>query len=146
GFALGGGCELAMSCHLRVASEHAKFGQPEAKLGITPGYGGTQRLIQLIGKGKAMEFLMTAEMMDARQALQSGLVNHLTTPDQLLSKCEELIGKIKTQSPKAIEGIIACVDAYFTDGVNGFEKEIEEFSKCFVTEDFKEGTAAFLEK
>ena len=146
GFALGGGCELAMSCHLRVASENAKFGQPEVKLGVIPGYGGTQRLIQLIGKGKAMEYLMTADMMDAQQALQSGLVNYVTTQDQLISKCEELIGKIKRNSPKAIAGIVRCVDAYFTDGVDGFKAEIDEFGKCFNSEDFREGTTAFLEK
>lgn len=146
GFALGGGCELAMSCHLRVASDNSKFGQPEAKLGVVPGYGGTQRLIQLIGKGKAMEYLMTTDMMDAQQALQTGLINYVTSPDQLISKCEELIGKIKKQSPKAISGIIRCVDAYFADGTDGFQKEIEEFGNCFYTEDFKEGTAAFVEK
>lgn len=146
GFALGGGCELAMSCHLRIASDNAKFGQPEVKLGVIPGYGGTQRLIQLIGKGKAFELMMTADMMDAKQALESGLVNYVTAPDQLLAKCEELIGKIKRQSPKAIAGIVRCVDAYFTDGVDGFQAEIEEFGKCFTNGDFKEGTAAFLEK
>jgi enoyl-CoA hydratase len=146
GFALGGGCELAMSCHLRVASDNAKFGQPEVNLGVIPGYGGTQRLIQLIGKGKAFELLMTGDMMDAQQALQSGLVNYVTSQDQLIAKCEELIGKIKKRSPKAIAGIIRCVDAYFADGVDGFQQEIEEFGNCFATADFKEGTAAFLEK
>jgi enoyl-CoA hydratase len=146
GFALGGGCELAMSCHLRVASDNAKFGQPEVKLGLIPGYGGTQRLIQLVGKGKAFELLMTADMIDAQQALQLGLVNYVTTPDQLIAKCEELIGKIKTQSPKAIAGIVSCVDGYFAEGVDGFQTEIEEFAKCFSNEDFREGTTAFLEK
>ena len=146
GFALGGGCELAMSCHIRVASDNAKFGQPEVNLGVIPGYGGTQRLVQLIGKGKAMEYLMTADMMDAQQALQWGLVNHVTTQDQLIAKCEEIIGKIKKRSPKAIAGIVRSVDAYFKDGVDGFQTEIDEFGKCFNTDDFKEGTAAFLEK
>ena len=146
GFALGGGCELAMSCHLRVASENAKFGQPEVTLGVIPGYGGTQRLIQLIGKSKAFELLMTADMMDAQTALQTGLVNYVTTQDQLLTKCEALISKIKMQSPKAIAAIIRCVDAYYTDGVNGFENEIKEFGICFNNDDFKEGTTAFLEK
>ncbi len=146
GFALGGGCELAMSCHLRVASDNAKFGQPEVKLGLIPGYGGTQRLIQLIGKGKAMEMMLTADMIDAQQALQYGLVNYVTTQDQLLSKCTELLGKIKTQSPKAVAGIIRCADAYFTDGIDGFDAEIEEFGKCFSNDDFKEGTTAFIEK
>ncbi len=146
GFALGGGCELAMSCHLRVASDNAKFGQPEVTLGVVPGYGGTQRLVQLIGKGKAMEYLMTADMMDAQQALQLGLVNYVTTQDQLIAKCEELIGKIKKRSPKAIAGIVRCVDAYFMDGVDGFQTEIDEFGKCFNNDDFIEGTTAFLEK
>jgi enoyl-CoA hydratase len=146
GFALGGGCELAMCCHVRVASDNAKFGQPEVSLGVIPGYGGTQRLIQLIGKGKAFELLMTADMMDAQQALQSGLVNYVTPQDQLLLKCEELIGKIKKQSPKAIAGIVRCVDAYFKDGVDGFQTEIDEFGNCFSHDDFKEGTAAFMEK
>ncbi len=146
GFALGGGCELAMSCHLRIGSENSKFGQPEVKLGVIPGYGGTQRLIQLIGKSKAFELLMTADMIDAQQALQMGLVNYITTQDQLIPKCEELIGKIKIQSPKAIAGVIRCVDAYFTDGVDGFQTEINEFGKCFTSDDFKEGTSAFLEK
>ena len=146
GFALGGGCELAMSCHLRVASENAKFGQPEPKLGLIPGYGGTQRLIQLIGKGKAMEYMMTTDMMDAQQALQFGLVNYVTTADQLMSKCEELLGKIKKHSPKAIAGIIRCVDAHFNNAVDGFQREIEEFGTCFANQDFKEGSSAFLEK
>jgi enoyl-CoA hydratase len=146
GFALGGGCELAMSCHMRVASDNAKFGQPEVNLGVIPGYGGTQRLVQLIGKGKAFEYLMTADMIDAQNALQLGLVNYVTTQDQLIAKCEELIGKIKKRSPNAIAGIVRCVDAYFTDGVNGFQTEIDEFAKCFNSDDFKEGTAAFLEK
>ena len=146
GFALGGGCELAMSCHLRVASENAKFGQPEPKLGLIPGYGGTQRLIQLIGKGKALEYMMTTDMIDAQQALQSGLVNYVTSTDQLLIKCEELLGKIRKQSPKAIAGIIRCVDAYFDPAADGFQREIEEFGTCFANEDFNEGTSAFLEK
>jgi len=146
GFALGGGCELAMSCHLRVASENAKFGQPEVKLGVIPGYGGTQRLVQLIGKGRALEYLVTAEMITAQQALQWGLVNAVTTPDQLIAACETLIGKITRQSPKAIAGVIRCVDACFEDGVDGFKTEIEEFGKCFSYDDFREGTTAFLEK
>ncbi len=146
GFALGGGCELAMSCHIRVASENAKFGQPEVNLGVIPGYGGTQRLIQLIGKGKAIELMMTTDMIDAQQALQLGLVNYVTSPDYLIAKCTELIGKIKTKSPKAIAGVIRCVDAYFTDGADGFQVEIDEFGKCFSNDDFKEGTGAFLEK
>lgn len=146
GFALGGGCELAMACHIRVASDNAKFGQPEVNLGLIAGYGGTQRLIQYIGKTKATELHMTADMITAEQALQLGLVNYVTTQEQLIPKCLEILEKIKTKSPKAISGVIASVNAYFEESVNGFEKEIEEFGKCFSTEDFKEGTSAFLEK
>lgn len=146
GFALGGGCELAMACHLRIASENAKFGQPEVKLGVIPGYGGTQRLIQLIGKGKAVELLMTGDFIGAEEARQLGLVNHVVPQDQLLAKCGEVMKKITAQSPSAVAGIVTCVAAYFTDGVNGLEAEINAFGNCFGTEDFKEGTAAFLEK
>jgi enoyl-CoA hydratase len=146
GFALGGGCELAMSCHLRIASENARFGQPEVKLGLIPGYAGTQRLVQLIGKGKALELLMTANMIDAREALQYGLVNYVTTTEQLLPKCRELLGQITAQSPKAISAVIRCVNAYHKDGVDGFRFEIDEFGKCFGTGDFKEGVKAFREK
>src|SRR3954470_7973894 len=131
GFALGGGCELAMACHFRIASENAKFGQPEVNLGLIPGYGGTQRLVHLVGKGKALELLMTADMVDAQTALQLGLVNHVTTQDALLAKCEEILNKIKTKSPKAIAGIIKSVDANYTDGVDGFKTEIDEFGKLF---------------
>ena len=146
GFALGGGCELAMSCHLRVASDNAKFGQPEVKLGLIPGYAATQRLVQLIGKGKAMELLMTADMIGAEEARQLGLVNYVTTPDQLLPKVNELLAKINANGPNAISSIIRCVDAYFTDGVDGFQFEVDEFGKCFKTDDFNEGVSAFLEK
>lgn len=146
GFALGGGCELAMACHLRVASDNAKFGQPEVNLGLIPGYAGTQRLVQLIGKGKALELLMTADMINAEEAHRLGLVNHVTTQEQLIPKCMEILEKITSKSPAAIGGVINCVNAYFTEGVDGFENEIEEFSKCFITEDFQEGTKAFLEK
>src|ERR1051326_7556580 len=146
GFALGGGCELAMACHLRVASENAKFGQPEVNLGLIAGYGGTQRLTQYIGKAKSMELHMTAGMLNAQQALQYGLVNHVVPADQLLAKCNDLFNVIKTKSPKAISGVIASINGYYTAGVEGFKKEIEEFGKCFATEDFKEGTSAFLEK
>ncbi|MBK5283940.1 MAG: enoyl-CoA hydratase/isomerase family protein, partial [Bacteroidia bacterium] len=121
GFALGGGCELAMACHLRIASDNAKFGQPEVKLGLIPGYGGTQRLIQLIGKTKAFELLMTADIINAEQALQFGLVNYITTPIELISKCKELLGKIHQQSPYAVAKIISSVDSFFTDGVDGFK-------------------------
>ncbi|MCB0428542.1 MAG: enoyl-CoA hydratase/isomerase family protein [Flavobacteriales bacterium] len=146
GFALGGGCELAMACHLRVASENARFGQPEVNLGLIPGYGGTQRLIQYVGKSKATELLMTGDMIPAQQALELGLVNYVTPADQLIVKCEEILGKILSKSPVAVKGIIRCVDAYFKDGEDGFATEVEEFGQCFGTEDFKEGTSAFLEK
>ena len=146
GFALGGGCELAMSCHLRIASTNAKFGQPEVKLGIIPGYAGTQRLVQLIGKSKALELLMTADMIGAEEALQLGLVNYVTPVEQLLDKTKELLDKIAAQSPKAISAIIRCVNAYYAEGVDGFQVEINEFGKCFGTNDFKEGVKAFLEK
>jgi enoyl-CoA hydratase len=146
GFALGGGCELAMACHLRIVSENAKFGQPEVNLGLIAGYGGTQRLIQYIGKTKATELHMTADMINAEQALNLGLVNYVVPQDQLIAKCLEIIEKIKSKSPKAITGVINSVNAYFENGVNGFDAEITEFGKCFATEDFTEGTTAFLEK
>ncbi len=146
GFALGGGCELSMACHLRIASENAKFGQPEVNLGLIAGYGGTQRLIQYIGKTKAIELHLTADIITADQALQLGLVNYVVPQEQLMTKCVELLDKIKTKSPKAIAGVINTVNAYFEEGKDGFHSEVEEFGKCFATEDFKEGTAAFLEK
>lgn len=146
GFALGGGCELAMACHLRIASDNAKFGQPEVNLGLIAGYGGTQRLIQYVGKSKAAELHMTADMINAEQALSLGLVNYVVSSEQLMPKCIEIIEKIKSKSPKAITGVINSVNAYFENGVDGFAAEINEFGKCFATEDFKEGTSAFLEK
>jgi enoyl-CoA hydratase len=135
-----------MACHLRIASENAKFGQPEVNLGLIAGYGGTQRLIQYLGKTKATELHMTADMINAEQALNLGLVNYVVPQDHLISKCLEIIEKIKSKSPKAITGVINSVNAYFENGVDGFNAEIEEFGKCFATEDFKEGTNAFLEK
>jgi enoyl-CoA hydratase len=146
GFALGGGCELAMACHMRVATENAKFGQPEVKLGIIPGYGGTQRLIQLIGKGKATELLMTADMIGAAEAFELGLVNYVVSSDQLLNKCQEILNKIFAVSPNAVSSIIKTINSYFDVNQNGFDSEIDEFGKCFGTDDFKEGTGAFLEK
>ena len=144
GFALGGGCELAMACHLRVAAENAKFGQPEVKLGLIPGYGGTQRLVHLIGKTKATELLMTADMIGSSEALQLGLVNHVVAPEQLMDKCKEMAAKIMKQAPLAIASVIRCVNASVTP--SGFQAEVEEFGKCFITDDFKEGAGAFLEK
>ncbi len=146
GFALGGGCELAMACHLRVAATNAKFGQPEVKLGLIPGYGGTQRLPMLIGRTKALELLMTAGMIGAEEALALGLVNYITAPEELMNKCRELAGKMALQAPLAIAGIIRCVNAFYDKGETNFDTEITEFGKCFITEDFTEGTKAFLEK
>lgn len=146
GFALGGGLELAMACHFRVASDNAKMGLPEVSLGVIPGYGGTQRLPQLIGKGRAMELILTAGMIDANQAFAYGLVNHVTTQDELLPFCEKIASKITRNSPIAITAAIKAINANYEDGINGFEVEIEEFGNCFGTEDFTEGTSAFLEK
>ncbi len=146
GFALGGGLELAMSCHFRIASTNAKMGLPEVSLGVIPGYGGTQRLPQLIGKGRAMEMIMTAGMIDANQALSYGLVNHVKPQEELLSFCYEIALKIKRNSSVAIAKAIKAVNANYKDGKNGYKTEIKQFGKCFGTEDFKEGTTAFLEK
>jgi len=146
GFALGGGCELAMACHLRVASENAKFGQPEVNLGVPPGYGGTQRLVQLAGKGKALEMLLTGEAIGAQEALAYGLVNHVVTLEELLPKCREILNKVATKSPVAIKKVINCVNDFHRPNVNGMQREIYEFGYAFETEDFKEGTDAFLNK
>ncbi|MEJ8842362.1 enoyl-CoA hydratase-related protein [Lacibacter sp. H375] len=146
GFALGGGCELAMSCHFRLASENAKFGQPEVNLGLIPGYGGTQRLVQLIGKGKAMELMMTAAMIDASEAKQLGLVNYVVTADELLPNTKELLATIMGKGPTAVAKVIAAVNAHFDSSQNGFDAEIKLFGECFGTEEMKEGVGAFLEK
>ncbi len=146
GFALGGGLELAMACHIRVAADTAKMGLPEVTLGLIPGYGGTQRLTQLIGKGKALEMIMTADMITAAEAHQYGLVNHVVSQEDLLPKAEEILNKILLRAPLAIASAIIAVNAAAKDGVNGFEVEMEEFSKCFATKDLQEGIAAFLQK
>lgn len=146
GFALGGGLELAMAAHFRVASENAKMGLPEVSLGVIPGYGGTQRLPQLVGKGRAMEMIMTAKMIDANQALQYNLVNHVTSLEDLLEFTEEIAEKIMSNSMVAIRSAIRSINANYEAGTNGFEIEIEEFGNCFGTEDFEEGTSAFLNK
>lgn len=146
GFALGAGCELSMACHIRIASENAKFGQPEVNLGLIAGYGGTQRLIQYVGKTKALELHMTGDLINAEQALKLGLVNYVVPQDQLILKCIELLEKIKSKSPKAITSVINTINAYFDNNTIGFATEIEEFGKCLATEDFKEGTSAFIEK
>jgi enoyl-CoA hydratase len=146
GFALGGGLELAMSCHFRIASDNAKMGLPEVSLGVIPGYGGTQRLPQLVGKGKAMEMIMTAGMISAEDAKSCGLVNHVTTQEELIPLAEKIASKILRNSSLAISAAIVAINANFEDGVNGFDTEINSFGACFETEDFKEGTTAFLEK
>ncbi len=146
GFALGGGCELAMACHFRIASDNARFGQPEVNLGLIPGYGGTQRLTQLIGKGRAIELLISANMIDAATALQYGLVNLVTTPAELLSKAQAILSTINSKAPLAVAACIKVANAVFDESVNGFDLEITEFGNCFDTADMKEGTAAFLEK
>ena len=146
GFALGGGCELAISCHFRLASQNAKFGQPEVNLGLTPGYGGTQRLTQLIGKGRSIEMLVSANMIDANTALQYGLVNYVVPQEELLGKAKSILEVINSKAPIAVAGCIKAANTVFDESQNGFETEIKEFGKCFATEDMKEGTTAFLEK
>lgn len=146
GFALGGGLELAMACHIRVASDNAKMGLPEVSLGLIPGYGGTQRLPQLVGKGRAFEMITTGGMIGAEAACSHGLVNHVVAQKELVVFCETMADKIARNSPLAIASAIKAVNANFEDSVNGFEEEIDAFGKCFGTDDFNEGTAAFLEK
>jgi enoyl-CoA hydratase len=146
GFALGGGLELAMAAHIRIASSNAKMGLPETSLGVIPGYGGTQRLAQLVGRGKANELIFTAGMLKAEEALQWGLVNAMVEQADLMTSCEAMAQKILNNSPMAIAAAIRCVNAGFASGVNGYHVEIEEFGKSFGTKDFKEGTTAFLEK
>jgi len=146
GFALGGGLELAMACHIRVASDNAKMGLPEVTLGLIPGYGGTQRLTRLVGKGKALEMIMTADMITAAEAFDLGLVNHTVPQESLLAKAEEILNKMLLRAPLALASAIRAVNASTQNGVNGFDIEIEEFAKCFDTKDLKEGVSAFLEK
>ena len=146
GFALGGGCELAMACHFRLCSENAKFGQPEVNLGLIPGYGGTQRLTQLVGKGRAMEMLMSANMIDANTALQFGLVNYVVPADELLIKTKSILEIINSKAPLAVAACIKAANAVFDETRNGFATEINLFGDCFISEDMKEGTTAFLEK
>ncbi|HKK87285.1 MAG TPA: enoyl-CoA hydratase-related protein [Saprospiraceae bacterium] len=146
GFALGGGCELAMACHMRVAEENARFGQPEVNLGLIPGYAGTQRLPQLIGIAKATELLLTGDMINAEESLALGLVNHVVEKGQSVIKAKEIIGKVATKAPLAIEETLRCLRAFQSKTEDGYELEIDRFGWCFGTEDFKEGTSAFLEK
>ena len=146
GFALGGGLELAMACHFRVAADNAKMGLPEVSLGVIPGYGGTQRLPQLIGKGRAMELIMTAGMIDAETAKVYGLVNHVVPQIEILDFTKAIATKIIKNSPTAIASAITAINANFKEGENGYKTEIKNFGACFGTNDFKEGTTAFLEK
>ncbi|HXR85152.1 MAG TPA: enoyl-CoA hydratase-related protein [Hanamia sp.] len=146
GFALGGGCELAMACHFRLASIHAKFGQPEVNLGLIPGYGGTQRLTMLIGKGKAMELMMTGNIITADEAKTLGLVNYVEAPENLLPKTKDILNIILTKSPVAVSKVIAAANACYDNQKNGFDEEVKLFGEVFLSEDKKEGTAAFLEK
>jgi enoyl-CoA hydratase len=146
GFALGGGCELAMACHIRIASESAKFGQPEVNLGVPPGFGGTQRLIELIGKGRALELLMTTDVIDATTAERYGLVNKVVAQEELVESCTKMLNKIATKSPMAIGMVIRCANDFFINDKNGMETEIYSFGSAFETPDFNEGTDAFLNK
>ena len=146
GYALGGGLEIALACHIRIASENSKMGLPEVSLGVIPGYGGTQRLTQLIGKGRALDMILTGKMIGADDALSFGLINYKTPQDQLMTFAKDLAKKILLNSSNAIKNAIKSVNANFQQDVNGFEVEINEFSKCFETKEFIEGTSAFLNK
>lgn len=146
GFALGGGLELAMACHVRIASDKARMGLPEVSLGVIPGYGGTQRLTQLVGKGRALEMITTAGMIDAAEAYRMGVVNRVTSADELLDACRDLATKMTKNSPRAIAAAIRAVNGLYAEGINGMDVEIDAFGSCFGSEDFKEGTTAFLEK
>lgn len=146
GFALGGGLELAMASHIRIASDNAKMGLPEVSLGVIPGYGGTQRLTQLVGRGKAMEMVVTAGMISAEEALKWGLVNHVVAQEELLPLAQKIAAKILKNSPSAIRAAITSINANYEAGSNGYEVEVEQFGNCFGTPEFIEGTTAFLEK
>lgn len=146
GFALGGGCELAMACHIRIASEDAKFGQPEVNLGIIPGYGGTQRLTQLVGRGKALELMLTGDMISAQEAKTIGLVNHVVPKAELLTVTGKMMNRILSKGPVAVSNVIKSVNAGFDFEHAGYEAEAENFAVCTTTGDFKEGTNAFIEK
>lgn len=147
GFCLGGGCELAMSCHMRIATKKSRFGQPEVNLGLIPGYGATQRLVHLIGKTKAIELLLTADMIDAAEALNLGLINHTAeSMDEAMNKATEILLKIALKAPIAVKHIISCVNDCMDESINGYESEYTLFGKCLATEDAKEGALAFVEK
>ena len=146
GFALGGGCELAMACHMRIAGENAKFGQPEVSLGIIAGYGGTQRLTRYVGKAKSMELHMTGDMIDAEEALRLGLVNSVVAAGEEVSRAMTLLRKIEKKAPLAISKVIECVNAYYDKSEDGFKLEVSSFGECAASDDFKEGASAFIEK
>jgi len=146
GYALGGGCELAMACHIRIASDDAKFGQPEVNLGIIPGYGGTQRLTQLVGRGKALELMMTGDMISATEAKTIGLVNHVVPKEELMSTAGKMMERILSKGPLAVSGVIRSVNAGFAFEKAGYKAEAENFASCTTTNDFKEGTEAFIQK
>jgi enoyl-CoA hydratase len=147
GFALGGGCELAMACHMRIAVESAKFGQPEVNLGIIPGYGGTQRLTQIVGRGKALEWMITGEMITSDEALKWGLINHVApTKADAMEMAERLMSKILSKGPLAIANLIKSVNAGFSFEESGYQAEVFNFAECTTTNDFKEGTSAFIDK
>ena len=146
GYALGGGLELALACHMRVAATHAKLGLPEVSLGLIPGYGGTQRLTQLAGRGKALEMILTGDMISAQEALEHGIVNHVVEPVDLLAKAEEILHRIAARSRTAVSAAIQAVNASLGPVEKGFETEVNLFGECFGTPGFKEGVAAFLEK
>jgi len=146
GFALGGGLELALACHIRIASDNARMGLPEVSLGVIPGYGGTQRLPQIVGKGKAMEMILSAKMMGANDAAACGLVNAVVPPDALLETAHNMARSIMKNSPRAVATAIQAILAAYEDGINGFQEEINCFGASFETDDFKEGTQAFIEK
>lgn len=146
GFALGGGCELAMACHIRIATEQARFGQPEVNLGLIPGYGGTQRLTQLVGRGKALEIMITGNMVDATQALQIGLVNQVVNATELLVEAKKMMRTILTKGPQAVARVVEAVEACFDKTKNGYQEEVKLFGQCFGTAEMQEGVNAFLEK
>lgn len=146
GFALGAGCELAMACHFRIAADNAKFGQPEVNLGLIPGYGGTQRLVQLIGKGRAIELLISAALIDATTALQYGLVNYVIPAAELMDKARAILTVVNTKAPLAIAKCIEAANAVYDESKNGYDVEMTGFGNCFATADMKEGTTAFVEK
>ena len=146
GFALGGGCELAMACHVRVAADTARFGMPEVTLGLLPGFGGTQRLTQLVGRAKALELMLSADQIKADEALRLGLANHVVPAAELLAFSRALLSRMLSRAPLALGLVIECVNAVFAPAKDGYRTEAQAFGRAFGTADFREGTAAFLEK